>query len=269
MGSRWAQLAVIGWIAWAQPWVALALEVPAHTGLVVDQAQILSPELRVRLEKSLRRFNQEVGPQIQLLTIPSLEGQAIEAYSIRVVDQWKLGGAKMDDGAMLLVAPKDRQMRIEVGQGLEGSLPDVTAGRIISEVIAPRFKEGRFEEGIVAGLQTIAQRAGGELNVEGISTNSARSRSSTRGHREGFGIGLFPLLIFGFLILPLFRRRRRSQFDRAPRGGGLVSGLILGSLLSGRRRSGGGFGAGGFGGGGTFGGGGGGGFSGGGASGRW
>jgi uncharacterized protein len=252
----------------ALPLSTLALEVPTHTGLVVDQAQLLEPELRTQLDASLQQYQKQYGPQLQVLTIPSLEGESIEGYSIKVADAWKLGSAKKDDGAMLLVAAKDHQMRIEVGKGLEGQLPDAIAGRIVNDVVAPYFKAGKYDAGIVGGMQAIATRLGGELPNVVVSQQPNQASQPS-----GFGFGLFPLLLLGLIILPAIFRRR-SAYGR-PRGG-LLAGMILGNVLSGGRRSsgwGGGFGGGGFGsgggGGGIFGGGGGGGFNGGGASGRW
>jgi uncharacterized protein len=239
-----------------------ATEIPPHTGLVVDQAQVLSAGLESQLEESLRDFQRKHGAQIQFLSVPSLEGEPIEAYSIRVVDSWKLGDEKRDDGALLLIAPKDRQMRIEVGQGLEGAIPDVVAGRIINDVIAPRFKQGQMEAGVVAGLQEMARRAGGELAAPAGMARVGRAHA-----KGGLGIPLFPLLILVFLVLPgLFRLGRRGR--RSSGAGEFIAGMVLGNVLGGRR-GGGGNGWGGGGGGGIFGGGGGGGFSGGGSSGRW
>jgi uncharacterized protein len=237
-----------------------AVPVPPLSGLVVDRAGVLSPALRPELEASLRQFQAQRGPQIALLTIPSLEGESIEGYSIRVVDQWKLGDARRDDGVLLLVVPGDRQVRIEVGQGLEGDLPDAIANRIVADVITPRFRQGQLEAGIMAGLQAIAGRLGGELAAPA----SARAYGAPDSRPGRVGAGLFPLLLFLFFVLPLFRGRRYG-YGRSR--GGLLTGFLLGNLLGGGRRRGGWGGGGGFGGG--FGGGGGGGFSGGGASGRW
>lgn len=222
-----------------------ALEVPKHTDLVVDQAGLLAPELRQQLSASLRQFQQQHGPQIQLLVVPSLEGEPIEDYSIRVTDQWKLGDEKRDDGVLFLVALEDRALRIEVGQGLEGTLPDITTGRIIRDTVVPFFREGRYEAGVVAGLQEIAQRLGGQLSGAPV-YSAPRSRT-----RSGGGSFFIPFLLFFFLAPRIFGRRR-SRRIYGPGGFGGFGG--------------GGFGGGGFGG---FGGGGGGGFSGGGASGRW
>lgn len=232
---------------WASP--VLALDVPELTSPVVDLAGVLSSADQAKIAASLIQFQQTVGPQLQVLVVPSLEDESIEGYSIKVVDKWKLGAKGKDDGVLLLVATENRKVRIEVGRGLEGDLPDVIAGRIIRTGIIPFFKQGQTGAGILVGLGMIAESVGGKL--ENVPAPRLRKEKRSTG-------GLGYLLFIGlFLIGPLFGRRRRGGV-----GSALLSGLLMGAAMSGRR------GGGGFGGGG-FGGGGGGGFSGGGASGSW
>ena len=232
---------------WTSP--VFALDVPKHTGPVVDLAGVLSRGDQAKISASLLQFQKTYGPQLQVLVIPSLEDESIEDYSIKVVDQWKLGARGKDDGVLLLVATESRKVRIEVGRGLEGDLPDVIAGRIIRTGIIPFFKQGQTGAGILVGLGMIAESVGGKL--EDVPAPRLRKEKRSSG-------GLGYLLFIGmFLIGPLFGRRRRGGVGRA-----LLSGLLMGAAMGGGRRGGGG----GFGGGG-FGGGGGGGFSGGGASG--
>lgn len=235
---------------WASP--GFALEVPKHTGPVVDLAGVLSRGDQAKIAASLLQFQQTVGPQLQVLVVPSLEDETIEGYSIKVVDKWKLGTKGKDDGVLLLVATESRKVRIEVGRGLEGDLPDVIAGRIIRTGIIPFFKQGQTGAGILVGLGMIAESVGGKL--ENVPAPRLRKEKRSSG-------GLGYLLFIGlFLIGPLFGRRRRGGV-----GSALLNGLLLGAAMGagGRRGGGGGFGGGGFGGGG------GGGFSGGGASGSW
>ena len=237
---------------WASP--AFALEVPKHSGPVVDLAGVLSRAEQNQIASSLVQFKRTYGPQLQVLVIPELQDETIESFSIKVVDQWQLGDKDKDDGVLLLVATADRKVRIEVGQGLEGDLPDALAGRIIQNGIIPFFKQGQVGAGIFTGLSLIAESVGGKL--ENVPT--PRLQRQHRGKQSNSGFVLFLLL---FLIGPrLFGGRRRRGM-----GGALLGGMLLGGALSGRH-GGGGFGGGGFGGG--FGGGGGG-FSGGGASGGW
>lgn len=232
---------------WASP--VFALEVPKHTGPVVDLAGVLSRGDQAKIAASLLQFQKKYGPQLQVLVVSSLEDESIEGYSIKVVDKWKLGAKGKDDGVLLLVATENRKVRIEVGRGLEGDLPDVTAGRIIRTGIIPFFKQGQTGAGILVGLGMIAENVGGKLeNVPSPRLRKAKRSSGSLGYLLFIGL---------FLIGPLFGRRRRGGV-----GSALLSGLLLGAAMSGRG------GGGGFGGGG-FGGGGGGGFSGGGASGSW
>jgi uncharacterized protein len=237
---------------WANP--VFSLEVPRHTGPVVDVAGVLSRSDNAKISASLLQFQRVYGPQLQVLIVPELEDETIEGYSIKVVDAWQLGAEGKDDGVLLLVATQDRKVRIEVGRGLEGDLPDALAGRIIRSGIVPFFKQNQIGAGVLIGLNMIAESIGGKL--EGVPTPRMR-----KAEREG-GFSLGYLLFLGvFLIGPrLFGRRRRGGL-----GSGLVGGILLGSLLGGGRGS----SAGGFGGGGGFSGGGGGGFAGGGASGGW
>jgi uncharacterized protein len=234
---------------WASP--VFALDVPKHSSPVVDLAGVLSRGDQKKIAASLLQFQQQHGPQLQVLVVPSLEDETIEGYSIKVVDKWKLGAKGKDDGVLLLVATENRKVRIEVGRGLEGDLPDVIAGRIIRTGILPFFKQGQTGAGILVGLGMIAESVGGKL--ENVPAPQLRKAKNTSG-------GLGYLLFIGlFLIGPLFGRRRRGGV-----GGALLSGLLMGAAMSsGRHGGGGGFGGGGFGGGG------GGGFSGGGASGSW
>ncbi len=233
---------------WASP--VLALEVPKHTGPVVDLAGVLSRDDQAKIAASLLQFQKTYGPQLQVLVVPSLEDESIEGYSIKVVDKWKLGAKGKDDGVLLLVATENRKVRIEVGRGLEGDLPDVIAGRIIRTGILPFFKQGQTGAGILVGLGMIAESVGGKL--ENVPTPRLRNAKRSQG-------SLGYLLFIGiFLIAPLFGGRRR----RGGVGGALLSGLLMGAAMNSGRHGGGGFGGGGFGGGG-------GGFGGGGASGSW
>lgn len=243
--------AVLAALALAVPARAQA-PVPALTGPVVDRAGILSRSDAARLAQLAeggRRANGGTGPQLQFLVVRSLEGEAIEDYSMRVAEAWKLGTAERDDGVLVVVAIEDRAVRIEVGGGVEGGLTDVQSSRIIRGTIVPAFREQRYGAGLYdAGVQILS--ALGSL-PQGVTRTSPR---------EGARIPLVAIL--GFIVLTSvlrgflgFGRRRRGLLGWA--------GVLLGSGGFGGR--GGGFGGGG--GGGWSGGGGG--FSGGGASGRW
>jgi uncharacterized protein len=149
---RWRAIALLA-AALAAP--LAALEVPFLSGRVVDLAGLLTESEKQSIEQKLAAFEQKTGAQIAVLTLPSLEGEPLEDYSMRVVETWKLGRAGEDDGALLLVARDDRKMRIEVGRGLEDRLTDLVAGRILDHVMRPPFREGKFGPGIEAGVDAI------------------------------------------------------------------------------------------------------------------
>ncbi|HEX8784515.1 MAG TPA: YgcG family protein, partial [Steroidobacteraceae bacterium] len=141
--------------------------VPPLTARVTDLTGTLTAGERSALEQKLAAFEVAKGSQLAVLMVPTTRPEEIEQYSIRVVDQWKLGrgtvgGRKVDDGALLLIAKNDHRMRIEVGYGLEGVLTDAMSNRIISETITPAFREGNFYEGIDAGLDQMMKLIQGE-----------------------------------------------------------------------------------------------------------
>lgn len=260
--------------------------VPPLTARVTDLTGTLTAEQKSNLEQTLQAFEAKKGSQIAVLMVTSTEPEAIEQYSIRVAEQWKLGRKGVDDGALLLIAKNDRAMRIEVGYGLEGVLPDAIAKRIIAETITPYFKSDDFYGGIQAGVETMIKVIEGEP----LPSPSPTTETTTSSIEQ-----LFPLaFLLAFFVAPALR----AMIGRLPAAltAGAIAGMIvwfvIGSLLVavllailmgflalfagispgrggwGGGHSGGGLGrSGGFGGGGFRGGGGG--FGGGGASGRW
>jgi uncharacterized protein len=272
--------------------------IPKLTARVTDLTGTLTAEQQSMLEEKLSAFEARKGSQIAVLVVPTTEPEEIDQYSIRAVDQWKLGRQKVDDGVLLLVAKNDRDLRIEVGKGLEGALTDLTAHRIISETIIPLLRQGDFYGGINAGLDEMIRVIDGEQLPApdlGWQGHSVRGLS----HLVPF---LFVAVLFGSVVLrSLFGRGLGAMVAGAATGAvvyfvgqaifiamiagliaflfALISGFSGGGLWSSYPRTGGwggGFGrGGGFTGGGGFsaGGGGfsggGGGFNGGGASGRW
>lgn len=238
-------------------------KVPWLDRAVTDLAALISDGTEAQLETALRDLNKRGRVQLAVLTVPSLEGMPIEQASIRVVDQWKLGTTAKDNGVLLLISKSDRALRIEVGQGLEGDLPDAYSKRIIDNSIVPLFKSGDFEGGILVGVRDIISHTDSEFNFDsyfqsGRVQDYPRSKSHSRAIWPDSVLGsiLFALFFskggiwFLIFILWLFFGRRSGRRRYGGWGGG--------SSWGGR--------SGGFGGG--FGGGGGG-FSGGGASGRW
>ena len=148
------------------PLHASALGIPKLQGYVNDYANMISGSSRAKLEEELKSFEQSDSTQLVILTLPSLEGETVEDYSIKVVEAWKLGQARKDNGILFLVSKDDRQMRIEVGRGLEGRLTDLMAGRIIDLVIKPRFKRGDFDGGVTAGVASLIDATRGEFKAE-------------------------------------------------------------------------------------------------------
>ena len=284
--------------------IVYALDVPPLRGRINDYAGMIQPDKARELEGRLADFERDTGHQVAVLTIPSLKGDALEDFSIRVAEAWKIGQKGFDNGAILLIVRDDHKLRIEVGYGLEGVLPDAIANRIITEIIVPRFRENDYSGGIEAGVNAILQVTKGEPLPE-------RARTSTRSNASRASSLLTALTMTAILALFIGMTQRRliggvfggaaaglvaSLGSAAGIGLALGLALILGAVLgaigstmsatssgwtggSRYRRGGwgggifpGGFGGGGFGGGGFGGGGfsgGGGGFGGGGASGSW
>ena len=276
MGSTWAQVAV-----------------PELSRRVTDLTNTLSAGQVAALESKLAAFESEKGSQIAVLIVPTTEPEDIAQFGIRVAEQWKIGREKIDDGVILIVAKNDRKLRIEVGYGLEGAIPDAIAKRVIAEIITPNFKAGDFNGGIDAGLGQLMRLIKGEP----LLPPAAKSDS------KGMGEGMILILVIGYLLgnlmTPMMGRGFASGVSGLGSAGmgwltyGLlatslkIGGLVFASVLlwGGIGRGGGGggsgwtsgrggfgsdgFGGGGFSGGGGSWGGGGGGFGGGGASGSW
>ncbi|MBS2132105.1 YgcG family protein (plasmid) [Burkholderia thailandensis] len=141
---------------------AAEVAVPTLTARVTDQTATLTPDQIDSLGQTLESFEARKGTQIAVLIVPTTEPETIEQYSLRVVEQWKLGRRQVDDGALLIVAKNDRALRIEVGYGLEGALNDAISNRIIREIIVPRFRENDFYGGIAAGVDQMIRVADGE-----------------------------------------------------------------------------------------------------------
>ena len=279
----WALLAAV--TVFPPRWVAAQVPVPPLRARVTDLTATLTADQRAGLEAKLAAFEARKGSQVAVLIVPTTQPETIEQYSIRVVDQWQLGRKGVDDGVLLLVAKNDRKLRIEVGRGLEGAIPDAVAKRIVSDVIAPRFREGDFYGGIIAGADRILR------TIEGEPLPPPRPQAQT-GQGEDWSqwlfIGFVVVLVVGGLLRAIFGRLLGSGIVGV--GAGLIGYALIGTFVAivigiaafflslfsdaargplGRWSAGPGWGpGGGFGSGGGFGGGGGG-FSGGGASGSW
>ena len=148
-------------LCWACPTLA-AVAVPPLSGRVVDQTGTLRSDDVASLTQTLKNFEVRKGSQIAVLIVPTTDGEAIEQFSLRVAEAWKIGRKRVDDGALLVIAKNDRHLRIEVGYGIEGALTDATTKRIIDEDITPKFKAGDFSGGISAGVERMIKVIDGE-----------------------------------------------------------------------------------------------------------
>ncbi len=241
---RLLRIGLAFWLLACMGMAQAALTFPALTGRVVDNAQMIDPATRQQLTQQLQALEQTSGEQLVVVTVPDLQGVPIEDYGYQLGRAWGIGQKGKDNGALLIVARDERQLRIEVGYGLEGVLTDAQSWVIINQVILPKFKTGNFSQGISDGVAAMIQVVGGEpLAVPAHVADANFAKDN-----PGFSIGLFILLIG---VLWLCNRM------------GLPVGAILLAILSSSGRGGGGGG-----GGGGFRGGGGG-FGGGGASGGW
>jgi uncharacterized protein len=191
---------------------------PALSGRVVDQTGTLTVEAAARLEQKLRDFEVRKGSQIAILIVPTTAPETIEQFSIRVAEAWKIGRKKIDDGAILLIAKNDRKLRIEVGYGLEGALPDVTARRIIDEVITPKFKNGDFSGGVEDGIDRILKV------IDGEPLPKPEPQHDWLG-AGGFDPGLLfnPFVIIGALVIGGILRSMLGRLAGSLATGGLVA----------------------------------------------
>ncbi len=269
---------------------ALALDVPPLSGRIVDAAHLLPPDLTASLTEELAGHERRTGNQVAILTLPGLQGEPLEEFSHRVATTWKLGQKGTDNGVLLLVSPGDRQIRIEVGYGLEGVLTDAATSRIIRNEMVPHFRKGDYAQGIAAGAKAIMATIEGTYSAP-PDNHGRRMAPSSRG-----SIGILPAILVGAFVgaILLGLNKISGLFG----GSGiaflltlsagmftaiaasilaLILGIVLSLLFRGGGMPGGGFygpgwfgrgGGGGFSGGDSFLGGGGG-FGGGGASGRW
>ncbi len=256
------------WLA-ATAFAQTFVPVPPLTSHVTDTVGMLNDSQRQALEKVLQEYAARTGSQIGILLISKTEPEAIEQYSIRVGDAWKLGRKGVDDGVILVVAkdnpPALRRLRIEAGRGVQGVLTDAQSKRILQDVIAPHFRQNDFYGGLAAGVSAIA----GLLDQEQFPAPAGTSPGASTDEAGWLG-GMMPFLFLFFLIMMIRARSGGGRRGLGRNGWGDAAGVILGSGLGSQiGRGGGGFG--GFGGGSGGGGfsGGGGGFDGGGASGDW
>jgi len=254
---------------------AAAQNFPALSGRVVDAADLLSPAQEAELTQRLEALEQASSRQLVVATVPSLEDRPIEDYGYQLGRHWKIGQSEANNGTILLVAPNERKVRVEVGYGLEPIITDALSHQIIQQQILPRFREGDMAGGIIAGASELITQLGApaeQAEQRAIAAAEAQRAQGSDSDETPFGLVVWMIILF-FVIMPsLFRRRRGRRYGRRRRRGAWDAPVVIwgGSDWGGGGgwgSSGGGWG----GGGGGFGGfsGGGGSFGGGGASGSW
>ncbi|MFZ6820089.1 TPM domain-containing protein [Undibacterium sp. Ji22W] len=204
------------------------IAVPKLSHRVTDLTQTLTPEQTETLAKKLEALEKTKGSQIAVLMLPTTGEEGIEQFSIRVVDEWKLGRTKIADGVLLVIAKNDKRVRIEVGRGLEGALTDVTSSRIIREFIRPAFKQNDFYGGIDAGIDKISAVIEGEPLPAPASTPN---QGHTANFAEDFHIfGLHPLVWLGLLVAGLILSKILGPWLGR---GGLAAGSAAAALMGG------------------------------------
>ena len=227
--------------------------VPPLKARVTDSVGLLKPDQRAALENTLTEYETRSGSQIAVLLIASTSPEAIEQYSIRVFDAWKLGRKGTDDGVLLVVAKDNpkvlRRLRIEAGRGVQGVLTDAQSKRVLQDVIAPYFAKEDYYGGLVAGVSAISVLLDKEQFAAPVTQAGNRQAADNSGL-----MGSLPLLLFGaFILITLISRARGGRGRAHGNAWGNAVGVILGSAMSGgfgRSGGGGGFGGGGFSGGG-------------------
>ena len=176
--------------------------IPALQQRVTDNTATLTATQIAELDQKLRNLETDKGSQLVVLIVASTQPETIEQFSIRVVEQWKIGREGVDDGVLLLIAKQDRQMRVEVGYGLEGAIPDIYAKRIIAETITPHFKQDDFYGGIAAGVDSLIGLISGETLPEPTTTNTTITIQNDQDYRVYLGAWFFGSI----LLSKLFKR---------------------------------------------------------------
>jgi uncharacterized protein len=225
--SRAKALLLALFLCWTQAAFA-DVAVPPLVGRVVDTTNTLDSSHVETLNRRIRDFERRKGSQIAVLIVPTTQPETIEQYSIRAAEAWKIGRKKIDDGALLVVAKNDRKLRIEVGYGLEGALTDVTARRIIDEVIVPRFKTGDFAGGIDNGLTRMIGVVDGE-RLPPPAPEVSHGPEPGQDTLSSFA----PFALFGPLFVGAFLRALLgSLLGAAVTGGviGVIAWFVVGSL---------------------------------------
>lgn len=203
-------------------------QIPQLSRPVTDLTATLSAEQSARLEATLRAYEHRKGSQLAVLIVATTQPETIDQYAIRVAERWRIGRARVDDGAILVVAKDDRSLRIEVGYGLEGALNDATSKRIIDEIIVPRFRRGDFAGGIEAGVDGMMRA------IEGEPLPAPRAQPAARPTEGSPLSAILPALLVAALALGGIMRALLGRIPGAMLTGGLLAGaawLLAGTAL--------------------------------------
>nr|WP_208402967.1 TPM domain-containing protein [Sphingomonas japonica] len=254
------------------PGAAAAQSFPPLSGRVVDAANLLDPAQEAQLSRLSQEIEAASTRQFVVATVPDLQGYEIEEYGYRLGREWKIGQGEANNGVILLVAPNERKVRIEVGYGLEPIMTDALSSVIVNQTILPAFRDGDMGGGIVAGAVQIGEQLRLPLEAAEERARTVVAENADRGDGAGVGIAIFWVIVMLVIFIALFANRAKGKRYRGGRGPVILWGPGFGSGWgggsSGGSSWGGGGGGGGWGGGGGFSGGGGS-FGGGGASGGW
>ena len=228
------------------------VNLPNPTGFINDFANVLSPAVKSAMENLSRELKQKTGAEVVVVTVKSLNGMDYTDYAVRLFEKWRIGEKGKDNGILLLNAIAERKIRIEVGYGLEGIIPDGLAGEIRDKYLIRSLKQNDYDSGLSLGLAAIASIIASDAKVKLTGNYSALTqRRDQRGRKSGGGISIFQIMILFFVISSFLGRGRRG---RGRGRGGLSGSILLMSMLGGGGRGyhsggfGGGFGGGGFGG---------------------
>lgn len=221
MRSAWRLVAALGLLLLSAAGLAAdgLVAVPPLQARVIDLTGTLNRDQAGALDAELAQFERSHGSQIVILLVPTTQPETIEAYSIRVAEAWKLGRKGVDDGILILVAKNDRKLRIEVGRGLEGAVPDAVAKRIVAETIGPRFKEGDFYGGLKAGVAKLQAVVGGEA----LPPPKSASRNGA-----GAAMDLETLFIVAIVVATMLGAVMNRWFGRF--GGSIITSGVVGGL---------------------------------------
>jgi len=202
---------------------------PRPEGPVYDGADMLSPAVEAQLDQRLRAYNAETGRALVVATVPSLNGQNIEPYATGLFSTWGIGGAERDMGLLLLISRDDRKLRIEVGYGLHPYFGGIMAGRVINDVMTPRFKEGDFDGGVTSGVDAIMEHLNRSPADAAAVEEAARAAQEAEQGESGFPIGLifWLAIVFFFFILPMLRGGKRRRYRSGGDIGDAVGNIIL------------------------------------------